>query len=85
MLLYCGSSPGAELLLLLSMFLAGVDLETSLLSFEKLDRASPDLWPEQRECAGEGAYMFPGGVPSHCNGMVFVSRSSRRCRVCSLL
>ncbi|XP_018431191.1 PREDICTED: protein lin-52 homolog [Nanorana parkeri] len=25
------------------------DLETSLLSFEKLDRASPDLWPEQRK------------------------------------
>uniref|UniRef100_A0A8C6XKS0 Protein lin-52 homolog n=1 Tax=Naja naja TaxID=35670 RepID=A0A8C6XKS0_NAJNA len=23
------------------------DLEASLLSFEKLDRASPDLWPEQ--------------------------------------
>ncbi|XP_057714741.1 protein lin-52 homolog [Corythoichthys intestinalis] len=23
------------------------DFETSLLSFEKLDRASPDLWPEQ--------------------------------------
>ncbi|XP_059579061.1 protein lin-52 homolog isoform X7 [Alligator mississippiensis] len=26
----------------------GSDLETSLLSFEKLDRASPDLWPEQQ-------------------------------------
>ncbi|RMC00606.1 hypothetical protein DUI87_23223 [Hirundo rustica rustica] len=25
----------------------GADLEASLLSFEKLDRASPDLWPEQ--------------------------------------
>lgn len=25
----------------------GDDFETSLLSFEKLDRASPDLWPEQ--------------------------------------
>nr|XP_061798252.1 protein lin-52 homolog [Nerophis lumbriciformis] len=25
----------------------GEDFETSLLSFEKLDRASPDLWPEQ--------------------------------------
>ncbi|KAL7992546.1 hypothetical protein Chor_016802 [Crotalus horridus] len=25
----------------------GSDLEASLLSFEKLDRASPDLWPEQ--------------------------------------
>ncbi|XP_061824958.1 protein lin-52 homolog [Nerophis lumbriciformis] len=25
----------------------GEDFETSLLSFENLDRASPDLWPEQ--------------------------------------
>ncbi len=25
----------------------GEDFESSLLSFEKLDRASPDLWPEQ--------------------------------------
>ncbi|CAJ1073735.1 protein lin-52 homolog [Xyrichtys novacula] len=25
----------------------GDDFESSLLSFEKLDRASPDLWPEQ--------------------------------------
>ncbi|KAM9708758.1 protein lin-52 homolog [Menidia menidia] len=25
----------------------GDDFETSLLSIEKLDRASPDLWPEQ--------------------------------------
>ncbi|TKC44988.1 hypothetical protein EI555_008208, partial [Monodon monoceros] len=28
-------------------FVLGADLEASLLSFEKLDRASPDLWPEQ--------------------------------------
>lgn len=27
----------------------GDDFESSLLSFEKLDRASPDLWPEQRK------------------------------------
>ncbi|CAM1331445.1 LIN52 (predicted) [Pycnogonum litorale] len=27
--------------------IADVDLEQSLLSLEKLDRASPDLWPEQ--------------------------------------
>ncbi|KAL4613192.1 hypothetical protein GN956_G23419, partial [Arapaima gigas] len=27
----------------------GDDFESSLLSFEKLDRASPDLWPEQCE------------------------------------
>ena len=26
------------------------ELDQSLLSFEKLDRASPDLWPEQSEC-----------------------------------
>uniref|UniRef100_A0A8C8DRN7 Protein lin-52 homolog n=1 Tax=Oryzias sinensis TaxID=183150 RepID=A0A8C8DRN7_9TELE len=26
---------------------SGEDFEISLLSFEKLDRASPDLWPEQ--------------------------------------
>ncbi|XP_069772177.1 protein lin-52 homolog isoform X2 [Narcine bancroftii] len=26
---------------------AGADLDQSLLSSEKLDRASPDLWPEQ--------------------------------------
>uniref|UniRef100_A0A3Q3K095 Protein lin-52 homolog n=1 Tax=Monopterus albus TaxID=43700 RepID=A0A3Q3K095_MONAL len=25
----------------------GDDFETSLMSFEKLDRASPDLWPEK--------------------------------------
>ena len=30
-------------------FVLGADLEASLLSFEKLDRASPDLWPEQRK------------------------------------
>lgn len=27
--------------------MTGDDFESSLLSFEKLDRASPDLWPEQ--------------------------------------
>jgi len=27
----------------------GEDFESSLLSYEKLDRASPDLWPEQRK------------------------------------
>lgn len=31
------------------MLFLGTDLEASLLSFEKLDRASPDLWPEQRK------------------------------------
>uniref|UniRef100_A0A8B9DGZ7 Protein lin-52 homolog n=1 Tax=Anser cygnoides TaxID=8845 RepID=A0A8B9DGZ7_ANSCY len=40
--------------------LAGADLEASLLSFEKLDRASPDLWPEQREFWG---FLGGGGEP----------------------
>ena len=29
----------------------GDDFETSMLSFENLDRASPDLWPEQCKLA----------------------------------
>ena len=33
------------MMLLICLFL--VDLDQSLLSFERLDRASPDLWPEQ--------------------------------------
>lgn len=47
--------------------LAGADLEASLLSFEKLDRASPDLWPEQREfwggCGGFGVCVG-GALPA---------------------
>ncbi|KAJ8793824.1 hypothetical protein J1605_019245 [Eschrichtius robustus] len=48
-------------------FVLGADLEASLLSFEKLDRASPDLWPEQckflvslyqNQCRSD----FPGGA-----------------------
>ncbi|KAM5340926.1 protein lin-52 homolog isoform 4-T4 [Glossophaga mutica] len=35
----------------------GTDLETSLLSFEKLDRASPDLWPEQYNWIGRTACL----------------------------
>lgn len=34
----------------------GEDFESSLLSFEKLDRASPDLWPEQ--CKFEGLILL---------------------------
>ncbi|XP_036887102.1 protein lin-52 homolog isoform X2 [Sturnira hondurensis] len=40
----------------------GTDLETSLLSFEKLDRASPDLWPEQ--CVAEFAASFKSPITS---------------------
>lgn len=40
---------------------AGADLEASLLSFEKLDRASPDLWPEQRKSGGPAAACQRGG------------------------
>lgn len=29
------------------LFVEAEDFESSLLSFEKLDRASPDLWPEK--------------------------------------
>ncbi|XP_073656360.1 protein lin-52 homolog isoform X6 [Tursiops truncatus] len=36
----------------------GADLEASLLSFEKLDRASPDLWPEQLPGVAEFAASF---------------------------
>uniref|UniRef100_A0A8C3JI52 Protein lin-52 homolog n=1 Tax=Calidris pygmaea TaxID=425635 RepID=A0A8C3JI52_9CHAR len=39
----------------------GADLEASLLSFEKLDRASPDLWPEQRKSGGPAALCRRGG------------------------
>lgn len=39
---------------------AGTDLEASLLSFEKLDRASPDLWPEQRKFGGPAAVCQRG-------------------------
>lgn len=42
----------------------GVDLETSLLSFEKLDRASPDLWPEQLPGVAEFAASFKSPIAS---------------------
>lgn len=45
--LEASSGPPARLILFL--FTPGDDFESSLLSFEKLDRASPDLWPEQRK------------------------------------
>uniref|UniRef100_A0A8C7YBT3 Protein lin-52 homolog n=1 Tax=Oryzias sinensis TaxID=183150 RepID=A0A8C7YBT3_9TELE len=37
---------------------AGEDFEISLLSFEKLDRASPDLWPEQFETLYVVVFLF---------------------------
>ncbi|KAM9293851.1 protein lin-52 homolog isoform 1-T1 [Gastrophryne carolinensis] len=40
------------------------DLETSLLSFEKLDRASPDLWPEQLPGVAEFAASFKSPIGS---------------------
>lgn len=42
----------------------GTDLETSLLSFEKLDRASPDLWPEQLPGVAEFAASFKSPIAS---------------------
>ncbi|XP_044928327.1 protein lin-52 homolog isoform X5 [Mustela nigripes] len=42
----------------------GTDLETSLLSFEKLDRASPDLWPEQLPGVAEFAASFKSPITS---------------------
>ncbi|XP_072895367.1 protein lin-52 homolog isoform X3 [Hemitrygon akajei] len=43
---------------------AGTDLEQSLLSFEKLDRASPDLWPEQMPGVAEFAASFKSPITS---------------------
>ncbi|CAM2116094.1 unnamed protein product [Caretta caretta] len=40
----------------------GTDLEASLLSFEKLDRASPDLWPEQLPGVAEFAASFKSPI-----------------------
>uniref|UniRef100_A0A670Y9E3 Protein lin-52 homolog n=2 Tax=Serpentes TaxID=8570 RepID=A0A670Y9E3_PSETE len=42
----------------------GSDLEASLLSFEKLDRASPDLWPEQLPGVAEFAASFKSPITS---------------------
>ncbi|XP_029897655.1 protein lin-52 homolog isoform X1 [Aquila chrysaetos chrysaetos] len=42
----------------------GADLEASLLSFEKLDRASPDLWPEQLPGVAEFAASFKSPITS---------------------
>lgn len=38
------------------------DLEASLLSFEKLDHASPNLWPEQLPCVAEFAASFESPI-----------------------
>uniref|UniRef100_A0A9J8B8U3 Protein lin-52 homolog n=1 Tax=Cyprinus carpio carpio TaxID=630221 RepID=A0A9J8B8U3_CYPCA len=40
----------------------GGDFESSLLSFEKLDRASPDLWPEQLPGVSEFAASFKNPI-----------------------
>ncbi|XP_043930660.1 protein lin-52 homolog isoform X1 [Protopterus annectens] len=48
--------------LMMSSSVGGVDLETSLLSFEKLDRASPDLWPEQLPGVAEFAASFKSPI-----------------------
>nr|XP_008123769.1 PREDICTED: protein lin-52 homolog isoform X1 [Anolis carolinensis] len=42
----------------------GTDLEASLLSFEKLDRASPDHWPEQLPGVAEFAASFKSPITS---------------------
>uniref|UniRef100_A0A8C5Q134 Protein lin-52 homolog n=1 Tax=Leptobrachium leishanense TaxID=445787 RepID=A0A8C5Q134_9ANUR len=39
-------------------------MEDSLLSFEKLDRASPDLWPEQLPGVAEFAASFKSPISS---------------------
>ncbi|KAG9481659.1 hypothetical protein GDO78_010742 [Eleutherodactylus coqui] len=52
------------LLLMMAAAAEGVDLETSLLSFEKLDRASPDLWPEQLPGVAEFAASFKSPIAS---------------------
>ncbi|KAI0215231.1 lin-52-like protein [Lamellibrachia satsuma] len=41
------------------------DLDQSLLSFERLDRASPDLWPEQIPGVSDfvGSGNTPGSTP----------------------
>ncbi|XP_051578158.1 protein lin-52 homolog isoform X1 [Myxocyprinus asiaticus] len=40
----------------------GEDFESSLLSFEKLDRASPDLWPERLPGVSEFAASFKNPI-----------------------
>uniref|UniRef100_A0A3Q2Y4R2 Protein lin-52 homolog n=1 Tax=Hippocampus comes TaxID=109280 RepID=A0A3Q2Y4R2_HIPCM len=35
------------------------DFDNSLLSYEKLDRASPDLWPEQRKASFSFLFFYP--------------------------
>uniref|UniRef100_A0A8C3PEZ9 Protein lin-52 homolog n=1 Tax=Chrysemys picta bellii TaxID=8478 RepID=A0A8C3PEZ9_CHRPI len=47
---------------LIDCLLPGTDLEASLLSFEKLDRASPDLWPEQLPGVAEFAASFKSPI-----------------------
>lgn len=59
-LLSSPAGPGLVPSLSLPLSVAGTDLEASLLSFEKLDRASPDLWPEQRKFGGPAAVCQRG-------------------------
>nr|XP_054597545.1 protein lin-52 homolog isoform X2 [Nothobranchius furzeri] len=42
----------------------GDDFESSLLSLEKLDRASPDLWPEQLPGVAEFAASYKNPITS---------------------
>uniref|UniRef100_A0A673HYM5 Protein lin-52 homolog n=1 Tax=Sinocyclocheilus rhinocerous TaxID=307959 RepID=A0A673HYM5_9TELE len=49
-------------LFILYIYYLGEDFESSLLSFEKLDRASPDLWPEQLPGVSEFAASFKNPI-----------------------
>uniref|UniRef100_A0A8B9FRA8 Protein lin-52 homolog n=1 Tax=Amazona collaria TaxID=241587 RepID=A0A8B9FRA8_9PSIT len=60
--LFC--SDGEAWAVLYPFSIAGADLEASLLSFEKLDRASPDLWPEQLPGVAEFAASFKSPITS---------------------
>ncbi|KAM4723326.1 protein lin-52 homolog isoform 3-T3 [Anableps anableps] len=44
------------------LFSTGDDFESSLLSFENLDRASPDLWPEQLPGVAEFAASYKNPI-----------------------
>lgn len=64
----------------------GDDFESSLLSFEKLDRASPDLWPEQRKhilfwCCAVNIKSFKVFLSCY----LVLSHSAWSCWICCLL
>ncbi|XP_032812033.1 protein lin-52 homolog isoform X1 [Petromyzon marinus] len=46
------------------MAASSADMEQSLLSFEKLDRSSPELWPEQIPGVAEFAASFKSPIAS---------------------